>query len=136
MFLKPLLATALLCALAWGDEHADRTAIEHVVNSLSTAKPVSALFTADADSELDRLTAADQRMAEAAKEPWSEMTAPVLLIQSIRFVTADVAVVNAVNTQFGSMTLTRRVQVLFVMKKEGAEWKIASLRVLTASTVL
>src|ERR1700684_3163562 len=109
MFLKPLLATGLLCALAWGDEPADRTAIEHVVTSLSTAKPVSALFTADVDNELDRLTAADHPRAGGGIERWSETTVPVLLIQSIRFVTADVALVNAVNTQFGSMTLTRRV---------------------------
>jgi hypothetical protein len=138
--MKALAGLALLCAtFAIADtanSATDRAAIEKVINSLKIAMPVSALFTVDAENELNRLAAVDHRMADAAKEVWSEMTVPVLLIQSVRFVTPDVALVDAANTQFGSTTLTRRVPVLFVMKKVGADWKIASLRVLTASNVL
>ena len=36
------------------DVPADRAAIQQVINSLNTAKPVSALFTDAADSKLDR----------------------------------------------------------------------------------
>jgi hypothetical protein len=120
------MATGLLCAaLAFADVPADRTAIEQVVKSLSTANPVSALFTADADSQLDRLT-------QPANQPWSEVFRapngrPSISVQFIRFLTPEVALVDAVSAQIGSTTF-RRVPVWLVMKKEGANWKIASLR--------
>jgi hypothetical protein len=128
----PLLFAALACA----DTLPDRAAIERVVGAVivdptdSGAKPGSRLFTADADNELDRLLDLDRRLLELSREPWSEITSPRLVIQSIRFVTPDVALVNAVNTHYGSMILARRIPVLFVMKKEGTAWRIASLRVL------
>jgi len=131
--MRAILASAFLCAtLAFADQPADRTAIETVIQSLKTAKPVSALFTADADSDLAQLNASQSVMSDAAKQPWSEAMPPALVIDSIRFVTADVAIVNAANVQITS-TLSRRAPVLFVMKREGAAWKIASLRMLTAS---
>jgi hypothetical protein len=117
---------------AFADQPADRTAIETVIQSLKTARPVSVLFTADADSDLAQLNASQSIMSDAAKQPWSEAMPPALVIDSIRFVTADVAIVNAANVQITS-TLARRAPVLFVMKREGTAWKIASLRMLTAS---
>ena len=56
----------LFAALACADTPADRAAIEHVVGAIivdptrSGAKPGSRLFTADADSELDRLLDLDR----------------------------------------------------------------------------
>jgi hypothetical protein len=120
------MATGLLCAaLAFADVPADHTAIEQVVHSLSTANPVSVLFTADADSQLDRLT-------QPPSEPWSEVFhatngRPFIAVQSIRFLTPEIALVDAVSTQIGS-TAFRRVPVWLVMKKEATGWKIASLR--------
>jgi hypothetical protein len=131
--MRTLIAILLLCAgLAFADTPADRTAIEQVINSLSTANPVSVLFTADADSQLDRLT------QQPADEIWSEVFHPTnrrphLAIQSIRFLTPEVALVDAASIQIGSITLMRRVPVWLVMKKEGAGWKIASLRLPAAS---
>ncbi|HEV2448218.1 MAG TPA: hypothetical protein VGS58_19940, partial [Candidatus Sulfopaludibacter sp.] len=60
----------------------------------------------------------------------SEVTAPHLAIQSLRFVTPDVALVNAAGTQFGSAIVVRRTPLLLVVKKQPAGWRIASLRVL------
>jgi hypothetical protein len=131
--MRAVFASAILCAtLAFADQPADRSAIEKVINSLKTAKPVSALFTADAESDLVQLNAAQSAMSDAAKQPWSEAMPPTLVIDSIRFVTTDVAIVNAANLQITS-TLARRAPVLFVMKREGTAWKIATLRMLTAS---
>lgn len=134
--MRALLPIGLLCAgLAFAavpDTTADRTAIEHVIASLSTAKPVSVLFTADADSQLDLLTPppADEKI-------WSEvfhLKTPYIVVQSIRFLTPEIALVDAAGTtQFGSATIMRRVPVWLVMKKEGADWKIASLRLPAAS---
>jgi hypothetical protein len=131
--MKALLGAGLvLTAVAFSETPADRTSIEQVIRSLLSAKTPSVLFTADADSDLDRLKDADLRMAEAARQPWSELTPPQLVIQAIRFMTPDVATVDVADTQFG--TVPRRVPLLLVMKKNGSDWRIASLKVLTAST--
>ncbi len=128
----PLLFASFACA----DTPADRAAIERVVGAVITdqnrtgAKRSSTLFTADADNEFDRLLDLDRRLLKLSEEPWSEITGPRLVIQSIRFVTPDVALVNAVNAHYGSIILARRIPVLLVMKKEGTDWRIASLRVL------
>jgi hypothetical protein len=104
--MKALFALGLLsAALAFADVPADRAAIEQVINSLNTANPVSVLFTADADSQLDRLK-------QAADGPWSEVFHPTngrppISVQSIRFLTPDVALVDAVSTQVGSTAFRR-----------------------------
>ncbi len=61
---------------------------------------------------------------------------PRIVIQSVRFITPEIALVDAANTQYGSTILVRRVPVLFVMKKEARDWRIASLRVLADFTTL
>src|SRR2546430_9858013 len=137
LYMKALPCIPLLVAtFAWADTTADRAAIERIVGAVIAdqtrpgAKLSSTLFTADADSEFDRLLDLDRRLLELSKEPWSEVTGPRMVIQSIRFVTPEVALVNAANTHYGTMILARRIPVLFVMKKEGTSWRIASLRVL------
>jgi len=131
-----------LAALALADEAGDRSAIERVIRFLNDRhavagkKPTATLFTADADSDLDSLTELNARWLQFAREPWSEMTAPHLAIHSIRFVTGDVALVNAASVQYGSNIPVRRIPVLFVMKREGTDWRIASLRVLMDLTNL
>jgi len=60
--------------------------------------------------------------------PWSEVTPPRIVIQSIHFATQDVAVVDAFNRQFGPV-LVRSIPVLFVVKRQGDVWRIDSLRV-------
>jgi hypothetical protein len=135
--MKVIVCMSLVFAtLAYADEAADRSAIERVIGVLndsqtgSVKKPTSTLFTPDADSELDRLSHLDRRLLQLANEPWSEVTTPRVVIHSIRFVTPNVALVNAANTQYGSTILVRRIPLLFVMRKEGTHWRIASLRVL------
>jgi hypothetical protein len=51
------------------------------------------------------------------------------VIQSVRLITPDVALVDAVhNREFGGVS--RRSLVLLVLRREGDVWKIASLRVM------
>lgn len=128
----------LLATAAWADTAADRAAIEAVVRAVFAdqtpgGKPVSTLFSSDADSELDRLVELDRRLLRLSKEPMSEVTAPHVVIQSIRFVTPEVALVDAANTQYGAVTLENRIPVLLVMRKEGTDWRIVLLRVLVDS---
>ena len=124
----------LFAALACADEAADRSAIERVISVLNDSQAGSSqkrtLFTTDADSELEHLSTLNRRLLRLSREPWSEVTAPRLVIHSIRFVTTDVALVDAASTQYGSMILARRMPVQLVMKKEGIDWRIASLRLL------
>jgi len=144
--MKTIICISLVfAALSWADEAADRAAIERVVGALNTDRTgagqgrIASLFTtdnSDADKELDRLATLDRQLLRASEKPWSEVTTPRLVIQSIRFITPEVALVDAGNTQYGSMILVRRVPVLLVMRKEAKAWRIASLRVLADLMVL
>jgi hypothetical protein len=131
-----------LCSVFLGsaraDEAADRAAIERVITDLNVArkgkdlKPVSRLFTTDTDASngLDRLARMDQWMRSLAQKPMSEVTLPHIVPRDIRFVVADVALVDSEIAQYGSMILKQSVPVLLVMKREGTEWRIASVRVM------
>jgi len=137
--MNAILRFSLLTASAclWADEAADHIAIEKVIAALSEArratdiKALSALFVSDAArTELEYLSAMDGRLLDASHRPWSEVTIPRIVTKSIHFVTPDAAVVDASNTQYGSVILVRSVPVLFVMKRQGEAWRIDSLRVL------
>jgi hypothetical protein len=49
---------------------------------------------------------------------------------TIRFVTDDVALVDASGNRYGGLAGKESAQAFFVLKKEGADWKIDTLRVL------
>jgi len=49
--------------------------------------------------------------------------------KAVRFVTADVAVVDAAGSQYGSLIMKRSLPALLVLKKEGGAWRVAVLRV-------
>lgn len=131
---RPILGVLFLCATsACADEVADRAAIEHVIAALNESrKPPAILFTANADvsTELERLSSLDRGRLRASNQPWSEVTKPQIVTRSIRFITSDVALVDTANTQYGSLILVRSIPVLFVLKKEGTDWRISSLRVM------
>ena len=132
--MKPILCLSLLfSACMWADEAGDRAAIEKVISGFNEphrgphAKPLSALFTSDADpAELRRLSDMEGRMRQASDGPWSEVTTPRMVSESIRFVTPDVALVDAVIAQYGSLLVSRE-PVLLLMKKQATEWRIASV---------
>ena len=135
--MKTIICISLVFAvLGWADEATDRAAIEGVIGALNAdqtgadQKRIAGLFTTDADNELDRLANLDRRLLQPSDKPWSEVTTPRIVIQSIRFITTEVALVDAANTQYGSTILVRRVPVLLVMKKQAGDWRIASLRIL------
>jgi hypothetical protein len=128
------MCVVLAASSALAREREDRADIERVVSILNdprtTAPQKGALFATDAQNQLDRLAELDHRMIGEPRAPWSEVTTPRIVIQSMRFITPDVALVDAVNTQYGSVILVHRVPVLIVMKKEEQDWRIAALRVL------
>jgi len=50
-------------------------------------------------------------------------------VKAVRFVTPDVAVVDAAGSQYGSLIVKRSLRAVFVLKKEAGEWRVAVLRV-------
>ena len=133
--MKLILCISLLFSVSlWADEAADRVAIGQVIGALNEphrgaqAKRPSTLLTSDADpAELDRLSDLQRRMRQISDGPWSEVTAPRITAKCIRFVTPDVGLVETVIAQYGSISGSRE-PLLFVMRRQGTEWRIASLR--------
>lgn len=130
-----LCACLGLAFLARADPHADRTAIRKLIDRLNAVqasndtKAAAGLFTADAQEQLGGLDDLDDGVFSSSR-PWSELTAPFIVIRYIRFVTSDVAIVDGVSTQFGSTLGVRRVAVMILVKKEPGGWRIAWFRVL------
>ena len=139
-----LLLAVFLAPGVWAaDEVADRAGIEITIRALSMSPTRPGLFTSDFnDKELARLRKSDTVGGQSgaipitvegvpgtlviSKEPMGEaiwlpgkMNTP-LTIGRIRFVTDNVAIVDAVG----------KAPVLIVMRKVGTDWKIASLRIL------
>ena len=142
---KVILCFPLFFAVGlWADETQDRAAIDKVIATLNDPVHRSGLFTKDADSGLDFDRLIDLHMANSSprgvvigmNETWTQMTEPRVVSGSIRFITRDVAIVDGASTVEGAVTLARSVPLLFVMKKEGAEWRISAVRVLTARAVV
>jgi hypothetical protein len=136
---KPILCFSLFCAVGlWADEARDRAAIDKAIAALNDPVQRANVLTKDVDSsvDFDRLIDLHRRgslslgFAIGRNEPWTELTVPRVLSGSIRFVTPDVAIVDGASTIRGAVTLAPRVPLLFVMKKEGVEWRISAVRVL------
>ena len=66
----------------------------------------------------------------ASSHPAVEMLNPRIASAVSRFITSDVALTEGTWTYKNDGGTTQTVPLLFVMKKEGDSWKIASLRVL------
>jgi len=152
--------TAILCvplffaSYASAEEAADRAAISRAIAALNEPSnepaPHNALFTKDGNAaeELARLRRVNPPFrivvpesgsvamptVTISHEPWGEARInfpaiePRTVDRSITFVTSDVALAEGACAYQDAAT--QPVPLLLVMKKEGEDWKIASLRVL------
>jgi hypothetical protein len=118
-----LVAAVLFAGRVWAaDEVADRTAIEKAIRAFTA-------FTDDFDRSELAAFAKPAAMAVTvqgvpgelaiSKGPWG-MTVDPITVKKIRFLTPDVAMVDA----------AQKGPELIVLKKVGTDWKIASLRIL------
>ena len=153
--MKALLCAPLLLApYAFADEAAERIAIGRVITTLNEPLQHSALFTGmDVYSEFERIRTANplafriigpaadpEVMARTgdptvtiSHEPWGEATINLPGRESrpsIAFITPDVALAEGACTYEDDHAGSQTTPLLFVMKKEGDDWKIASIRVL------
>ena len=142
--MKRALCLAILFTSAlWAEEAADRAGVEAIVSALNSSPWRPELFTADFPNaaELQRfqgqflvlgggiqvsggtLVISREPMGEATWIPGTAVSAvtPHFVTRSVTFVSPDTAVVVAV---YG------RESVLFVLKNESSNWRIASFRVL------
>ena len=99
----------------------------------SDAKAFSELFTADGEFRVGKEIVGTGRdaIAAALQQPmvWSEVTPPRIENESVRFISADVALVDAIQTQYGSLIMKQSVPVAILLKRDAADWRIVSLRV-------
>ncbi len=153
--MKPILwLSILLASCAYADEATDRAAIKNVIATLNTPAFGPGLFTAGFNDfpELARLgvsantsspimvTEGQSGRVVISHEPWGEATVgPTLTIKwvtsrfaitSTGFISEDVALVDAINEQSMDDSTPPKLPVLFVLKKEGTVWRIASLRLI------
>jgi hypothetical protein len=141
-----IIASVLFAGAVWAaDEVSDRAMIESTIRAFSLMPGREALYTSDFDrDELVRFGKAPVATTDdvpipitiegvpgtvvISKEPMGEAewfppgmqgrANVVIVVKRIRFVTADVAMVDVVRNGPG----------FIVMKKVGADWKIASVR--------
>jgi hypothetical protein len=124
-----------LASVAWADATSDRAAIESVISRLNDGvTPVSTLFTvdtADNPAQLVRLVGRN-RLSAANAQPLSEISVPKIVVHAVQFITPEVALVDAANAQYGS-NMVRSVPILFVLKRQGDDWRIAAYRIIPTS---
>jgi hypothetical protein len=143
--MKMVLASALFLTIGlWADEAGDRDAITKVIAAVNDPVLRPRLFTKDVDTAVDFNRLIDLHLLCSScagdvigmNERWREMTVPRIVSSSIRFITPDVAMVDGASTIRGAVTLAESVPLLFVLKKEGAEWRINAVRRLVATGVV
>ncbi len=113
--MKAVVWIILAASLAHADERSD--AVRKVIATFNDLRERAAVLTADADlSPLERF--GGQEVSQVYFE-----------VRSIRFLTGDVAFVDATASQFGSTIMKRAMPAYFVLRRVGGEWRVAVMRV-------
>ena len=152
ILLLPIIFSISLCA----DEPADRTEIVGVIAALNELPQHPELIRAGSDGpgvlqrawkgkrpvHSERSEHDGKPTVVISHEVWGEATIsfhkpvemlnPKIVSGPIRFITADVALADGFCVYQEAGGGIERTPVLFVMKKDGAAWKIASFRVLAS----
>ena len=106
-----------LAARAWAAEPADNEAIRKAIATFNDPHERATVVARDADlSPLERFGG-------------QEVSQVYFKAGAIRFVTADVAFVDAAASQYGSTIMKRSMRAVFVMKREGGAWRISVMRI-------
>ena len=131
----------LLCALLaapWAlgaNQLTDRADVDKLIFALKDAlgrrdqNAISKLLASDTNRpELSRsLLNLNPGTPEPAGKPWSELSRPILMINTVRFPGKNLAEVETAATQYGSVA-TRNAAIVFLLKREKSGWKIESMR--------
>jgi ketosteroid isomerase-like protein len=97
----------------------------------SDAKAFSQFFVQDRTLRIGNeiIAAGRDEIEKALKNPsaWTEVTPPTIQNEVVRFVSPDVALVDAVQIRYGSVILKQSLPVTLLMKLDGDQWRIVSL---------
>ena len=96
----------------------------------SDARAFSEVFARDGSLRIGNeiIATGPNAIESVLKRPaWTEVTAPMIGNESVRFVSSDVALVDATQTRYGSLILKQSVPVTLLLKLEGQEWRVVSL---------
>jgi hypothetical protein len=110
------------------------TSVIAAINKALTKPEVSnlaTLFASDGDLRIDgKVLVRPKAIAEglANRPAWSEVTPARIKHESVRLITSDVAMVDANWVQYGSTIVKRAQPVMLLLKKDGKEWRVVSLR--------
>jgi ketosteroid isomerase-like protein len=108
-----------ICALflVFAAQAADSDAIRKTIATFNHPHERAAVLARDAD-----ITPLDRFAGQELSQVYFETTA-------IRFVTPDVAFVDASASQYGSTIMKRTMPAAFVLKREEGGWRISVLRI-------
>jgi hypothetical protein len=114
-----VVACLVLLTLALAaDVDADRAAIRKTIATFNRMSERASVLTRDAE------------IPDFSRCWQPERSQMYFEAQAIRFVTSDVAVADAAGSRYGGMAGKQKAPAVFILKREGADWKIDSLRVL------
>jgi uncharacterized protein (TIGR02246 family) len=110
------------------------TSVIVAINKAIQSRDVSVLaelFSPDGDlhvpgSVLTGQKAIAERLSD--RRPWSEVTPPRIENQTVRLITPDVALVDASWVQYGSTIVRRGHSVFLLLKRNGEQWSVVSMR--------
>jgi hypothetical protein len=124
-------------------EPVERAAVEEVVAGINSARkannPVAleALLATDLNAaERAAIVDSERAVCALARQVLSEVTVPHLNILKLRLITPDVIEVDAVNVQLGSLIMTRRWNILLILRREGSSWRISTMRSFGAADLI
>ena len=107
-----------LAALAHaGDENADREVIRKILITFNDARERATVLAPGAD------------LAPLGRFAGKEVSQVYFETRSIRFLTPDVAFVDATASQFGTTIMKRTMPAYFVLRRVGSAWLVAVMRV-------
>lgn len=132
--LKTITILLLTVGVGLAQESIEADRIRAVITQLNN-KPFSLLFAPNGSLRIGNRTVAIEE-ATKGRPIWSEVTAPLIEIKSVRFLAPDLAFVEATQTQYGSLILKQSVSVTLLMELEGDEWRILSMRLPRAFPLL
>ena len=137
MVMRTVIALVVTVACSWIAPAQEPDGIQSAITKLnqtrkdSDAVAFSQLFARDGTLRVgNEVVASGQKAIENALEKrlvWSEVTAPVISKATVRLLSSDVALVDATQTQYGSLIVKQSVPVTLLMKLDGNEWRIVSL---------
>jgi len=106
----------LLCACLQADQASDRAAIQKIIARFNDPRERASVVTRDAD------------IATLDREEGPGVSPLFFEVKDVSSVTPDVAFVDAVASQYGSVILKRSRHACFVLRRDHGEWRIAVMR--------